>query len=104
MRSIISVVTCVTRNRREARARTRDEAHGPRWGYRAVGGAVALMLELLSCVDRLLPGLFFHGAVSIEFLCGNLGFNADPEQLPDHSFDVQGIDLHTRELYHRYRR
>ena len=29
--------------------RDRDEIHGPRSGYRADGGAVALMVELLSC-------------------------------------------------------
>ena len=32
----------------DVRARTRDEVHGPRSGYRADGGAVALMVELLS--------------------------------------------------------
>lgn len=31
------------------RVRTRDETSGPRAGYRAGGGAVDLMLELLSC-------------------------------------------------------
>ena len=35
--------------RGDVRTRTRDEAHGPRSGYRAGGGAVALMLALLSC-------------------------------------------------------
>ena len=31
------------------RVRTRDETSGPRAGYRADGGAVALLVELLSC-------------------------------------------------------
>ena len=35
--------------RGNVRVRTRDETHGPRSGYRADGGAVALMVELLSC-------------------------------------------------------
>ena len=35
--------------RGNVRVRTRDESHGPRSGYRADGGAVALMVELLSC-------------------------------------------------------
>ncbi|CAB1109801.1 unnamed protein product [Ectocarpus sp. CCAP 1310/34] len=33
----------------DVRARTRDEVHGPRSGYRANGGAVALMVASLSC-------------------------------------------------------
>ena len=33
----------------EVRARTRDEISGPQSGYRADGGAVALMVELMSC-------------------------------------------------------
>lgn len=33
----------------DVRARTRDDVYGPRSGYRAGGGAVALMVELLSC-------------------------------------------------------
>ena len=32
----------------EVRARTRDETSGPQSGYRADGGAVALMVELMS--------------------------------------------------------
>ena len=32
----------------EVRARTRDETSGPESGYRADGGAVALMVELMS--------------------------------------------------------
>ena len=36
------------------RVRTRDEITGPRAGYRAGGGAVALMVELMSC-RRSLP-------------------------------------------------
>ena len=32
----------------EVRARTRDETSGPQSGYRADGGAVALMVELIS--------------------------------------------------------
>ena len=32
----------------EVRARTRDEISGPQSGYRADGGAVALMVELMS--------------------------------------------------------
>ena len=36
------------------RVRTRDEITGPRSGYRAGGGAVALMVELMSC-HRSLP-------------------------------------------------
>ena len=32
----------------EVRARTRDETRGPQSGYRADGGAVALMVELMS--------------------------------------------------------
>ena len=35
--------------RGDVRVRTRDAARGPRSGYRADGGAVALMVELLSC-------------------------------------------------------
>ena len=31
------------------RARTRDEISGPQSGYGADGGAVALMVELMSC-------------------------------------------------------
>ena len=33
----------------EMRARARDETSDPRSGYRAEGGAVALMVELMSC-------------------------------------------------------
>ena len=36
------------------RVRTRDEIPGPRAGYRADGGAVALMVELMSCHRSLL--------------------------------------------------
>ena len=36
------------------RVRTREEIKGPRSGYRAGGGAVALMVELMSC-HRSLP-------------------------------------------------
>ena len=36
------------------RVHTRDEITGPRSGYRAGGGAVALMVELMSC-HRILP-------------------------------------------------
>ena len=32
----------------EVRARTRDETSGPQSGYRADGGAVALMVKLIS--------------------------------------------------------
>lgn len=35
------------------RVRTRDEVHGPRSGYRTGGGAVALMVELMSCYPTL---------------------------------------------------
>ena len=39
--------------RGEVRVRTRDEVCGPLAGYRATGGAVALMLELMSCCATL---------------------------------------------------
>lgn len=35
--------------RGNVRVRTRDDVHGARSGYRADGGAVALMVDLLSC-------------------------------------------------------
>ena len=37
----------------DVRARTRYEVYGPRSGYRAAGGAVDLMVELLSCHSTL---------------------------------------------------
>ena len=40
---------CIRDRRGDVRVRTRDAARGPRSGYRADGGAVALMVELLSC-------------------------------------------------------
>ena len=42
------------------RVRTRDEVRGSRSSYRADGGAVALMLELMSCC----PGLLHHAPLA----------------------------------------
>ena len=47
------------------RVRTRDEVTGPRAGYRADGGAVALMVELMSCL-RSLPA----SAPLFSYNCG----------------------------------
>ena len=48
------------------RVRTRDEVCGSRSSYRADGGAVALMLELMSCF----PGLPDHAPLS-SYRCGS---------------------------------
>ena len=50
--------------------RTRDDITGPRAGYRADGGAVALMVELMSC-DRSLPASapFPHTIVGNQSEC-----------------------------------
>ena len=47
------------------RVRTRNEITGPRAGYRADGGAVALMMELMSC-HRSLPA----SALLFSYNCG----------------------------------
>ena len=43
--------------RGNVRLRTRDDVHGARSGYKADGGAVALMVELLSCHPTLPYGV-----------------------------------------------
>ena len=85
------------------RVRTRDEITGPRAGYRADGGAVALMVELMSCHSSLPASAPFssyncgksarvlrygHALRAFRDIVANAGRR--PEHFAYHSFRIGG--------------